>query len=66
MNALLAVLILALAVGAASADNFSSVRDDPKTDEIVARMIYRGTNSHHRFSLVYFTIYIPAAPTDPH
>jgi hypothetical protein len=33
------------------ADNFSRVYYDASTDELVVRMIYRGTNPDHAFSL---------------
>ena len=34
-----------------SADNFAAVRYDKKADQLVVTMSYRGTNSHHKFSL---------------
>jgi hypothetical protein len=48
---LLVALVSMATICPARADNFSSVRYDPKTNEIVARMLYRGTNAHHTFSL---------------
>jgi hypothetical protein len=50
-SACLALLMPAWVAAPVFADSFSTVRYDPNTDEIVAHMIYRGTNSHHRFSV---------------
>lgn len=36
---------------AARADTFANVRYDPRTDELVVTMIYRGTNPNHTFTL---------------
>ncbi|HSY06069.1 MAG TPA: hypothetical protein VK803_08980 [Steroidobacteraceae bacterium] len=33
------------------ADNFSKVSYDPRTDQLVLSMLYRGTNANHTFSL---------------
>ncbi|HEY2682232.1 MAG TPA: hypothetical protein VGI93_01875 [Steroidobacteraceae bacterium] len=43
--------IAILAFGPAFADNFAGVRYDPKTDELVVRMRYRGTNPDHNFTV---------------
>jgi len=43
--------ILVFAATPAAADNFASVIYDPKTDEIVLTMIYRGTNPKHEFAV---------------
>jgi hypothetical protein len=43
---------MALALSAAAlADTFAGVRFDPRTDELVVTMLYRGTNPNHGFSL---------------
>jgi hypothetical protein len=52
---LMVILISRVPLDEARADNFSSVRYDPQTDEIVARMLYRGSNSNHQFSLQWGT-----------
>ena len=36
---------------AARADNFAGVRYSEQTDQLVVKMIYRGTNPNHNFSL---------------
>jgi hypothetical protein len=51
LSVLLVVLVSMALISSARADNFSSVRYDPKTNEIVAQMSYRGTNANHAFSL---------------
>jgi len=45
-----AVLASAL-VSPVNADTFASVHYDARTDELVATMIYRGTNPSHTFTL---------------
>lgn len=44
-------VVAAIGMPLAVADNFESVQYDARKDELVARMIYRGTNAHHGFSL---------------
>jgi hypothetical protein len=36
---------------AAKADNFGRIRYDPQSDRLVVTMVYRGTNSNHKFSI---------------
>ncbi len=51
---ILGVLALLPAVDA-GADTFAGVRFDPRTDELVVTMQYRGTNPNHEFSLEWDT-----------
>ena len=43
--------VFIFAVGNASADSFGRVAYDPKADELILTMIYRGTNPDHDFSV---------------
>jgi hypothetical protein len=47
-------LALALTI-AGEADTFARARFDPRTDELVVTMLYRGTNPNHEFSLQWDT-----------
>ena len=47
----IAITFAALLPCGAHADNFSSARYDPRTDELVLTMSYRGTNPNHTFQL---------------
>ncbi len=40
-----------LGLSNALAENFATVAYDPKTDQVVVTMLYRGTNPDHDFSL---------------
>ncbi|MGA8707144.1 MAG: hypothetical protein WB646_09170 [Steroidobacteraceae bacterium] len=62
----LAFAILALiASPSARADTFASVHYDARTDELVATMIYRGTNPHHAFTLQWGACRQPADSHGP-
>jgi hypothetical protein len=45
------VVAMVLAVPAAMADSFGSVRYDAAGDQLIVTMVYEGTNSHHHFSV---------------
>lgn len=45
------VIALVLVFGPALADSFAGARYDPRTDELVVRMRYRGTNPDHNFTV---------------
>lgn len=47
------------------ADNFANVHYDARTDELVATMIYRGTNPNHGFSLQWGTCQESSASDKP-
>jgi hypothetical protein len=47
----LAATSFLLASPALQADSFSSVYYDPKTNQLVVTMLYRGTNPDHQFSI---------------
>lgn len=47
------VLLLLFAALPAAAANFLNARYDPKEDELVVTLVYRGTNPNHRFSLAW-------------
>lgn len=51
---------------AARADTFVSVRYDARTDELVATMIYRGTNPNHTFTLKWDTCPGPSDSGNPY
>ncbi len=45
------LIAAALSFGTAFADNFAGARYDTRTDELVVRMRYRGTNPDHNFTV---------------
>jgi len=64
---LLFIGVLTLAFGAAvRADTFANVHYDARADEIVATMIYRGTNPNHTFTLKWDTCPAPSDRGEPY
>jgi len=51
---------------AVRADTFANVHYDARTDELVATMIYRGTNSNHTFTLQWDTCPVPIDSGKPY
>lgn len=50
-RAVVCAVLAAFALKPAGADNFGGVHYDPNSDQLVVRMIYRGTNPDHTFSV---------------